>query len=252
MEMQFFIYPKDEKKWYNYWINNRLNWHFTMNLGKKNYRISDHHNNLAHYASKGSDIEFKFPFGFKEIEGIHSRRNFDLKKHKIFSNKKYLNKKLIKEKYFIPYVIETSLGLDRLFLSILYSSLKEEKINNGNKRTVLKIPPYLSPIKAAIFPLVMKDNLPEIAKKIFKDLKINYKLIYDQKSSIGKLYRRQDAIGTPLCFTIDHKTVKTNTVTVRYRDNMIQKRVYIKEISDIIENETGMKNLLKRYSSFIG
>ncbi|AER40842.1 MAG: glycine--tRNA ligase [Flavobacteriales bacterium] len=244
MEMQFFILPEEEIKWYEYWKNIRFKWHLELNLGNKKYQIRDH-DQLAHYASAGSDIEFNFPFGFREIEGIHSRRDFDLKRHEFFSKKKLrvFGKELGN---YIPYVIETSLGLDRLFLAIFSSSLKKEKLKNGNQRIVLKIPPYLSPIKAAIFPLVSKDGLPKIAKKIFNDLKIDYRLIYDQKESIGKLYRRQDAIGTPLCFTIDYETINNNTVTMRYRDSMLQKRVHIKDISKIIERETGIRKVLKK------
>ncbi|AWU39090.1 glycine--tRNA ligase [Blattabacterium punctulatus CPU2] len=248
MEMQFFILPEEEMKWYEYWKKNRLKWHLELNLGNKKYQIRDHEQ-LAHYASIGSDIEFNFPFGFQEIEGIHSRRDFDLKQHEEFSKKKlrvFGKTKMIGN--YIPYVIETSLGLDRLFLAIFYSSLKKEKLENGNERIVLKFPPYLSPIKAAIFPLVLKDGLPEIAKRIFNNLKIDYQLVYDQKKSIGKLYRRQDAIGTPLCFTIDYDTIKTNTVTMRDRDSMKQKRIHIKDISKIIEYKTGIRKILKKLS----
>ncbi|AWU43521.1 glycine--tRNA ligase [Blattabacterium sp. (Cryptocercus kyebangensis)] len=246
MEMQFFILPEEEMKWYEYWKKNRLKWHLELNLGNKKYQIRDH-DQLAHYASFGSDIEFNFPFGFKEIEGIHSRRDFDLKRHEIFSKKKLrvFGKKKNLGNY-IPYVIETSLGLDRLFLAIFSNSLKKEKLENGNQRIVLKFPPYLSPVKAAIFPLVLKDGLPEMAKKIFNNLKMDYQLVYDQKESIGKLYRRQDSIGTPLCFTIDYDTVKTNTVTMRDRDSMKQKRVHIKNISKIIEDVTGIRRILRK------
>ncbi|WP_185871624.1 glycine--tRNA ligase [Blattabacterium cuenoti] len=246
MEMQFFILPEEEIKWYEYWKNSRLKWHLELNLGdKKSYRLSDH-DHLAHYASAGSDIEFHFPFGFKEIEGIHSRRDFDLKSHEFFSKKKLRVFEL--KKNYIPYVIETSLGLDRFFLAIFSSSLKKEKLENGTIRVVLKLPYYLSPVKAAIFPLVKKDGLPEIAKKIFNDIKICHRLIYDEKKSIGKLYRRQDAIGTPFCFTIDYDTIKTHTVTMRNRDSMKQKRIHVKEISKIIEKETGLKKILKKLS----
>ncbi|WP_185873822.1 glycine--tRNA ligase [Blattabacterium cuenoti] len=248
MEMQFFIFPKEEKKWYTYWKKFRLKWHLELNLGEKNYQLQDHRQ-LAHYASAGTDIEFHFPFGFKELEGIHCRRDFDLKRHENFSNKKI---RVFKEfQSYIPYVIETSLGVDRLFLAIFSSSLKKEKLKNGNYRIILKIPNYLSPIKAAIFPLVLKNGLPEIAKKIFNEIKIDYKLIYDKNPSIGKLYRRQDAIGTPLCFTIDYDTITTNTVTMRYRDSMKQKRIPIKKISNFIEKETGMKKILKKLSNYI-
>ncbi|WP_185876809.1 glycine--tRNA ligase [Blattabacterium cuenoti] len=242
MEMQFFIHPKEENKWYEYWKNFRLKWHLILG-NKANYQLRDH-DDLAHYASAGADIEYHFPFGFKEIEGIHSRRDFDLKNHEFFSKKKL--RVYEHQKNYIPYVIETSLGLDRTFLALFSSFLKKEKLKNGTIRIVLKLPYYLSPIKAAIFPLVRKDGLPEIAKKIFNYLKINHKLIYDQKESIGKLYRRQDAIGTPLCFTVDYETIEKNTVTMRYRDSMEQKRVCIKDISKIIEEETGLDKPLRK------
>ncbi|WP_185869008.1 glycine--tRNA ligase [Blattabacterium cuenoti] len=249
MEMQFFLHPEEEKKWYEYWKNIRFKWH--LNLGdQKNYRLRNH-NHLAHYASAGVDIEYHFPFGFREIEGIHSRRDFDMKKHEFFSKKKLRVSESKFQKNYIPYVIETSLGLDRIFLAIFSSSLKKEKLKDGKIRIVLKLPSYLSPIKSAIFPLVRKDGLPEIARKIFDNFKINHKLIYDQKESIGKLYRRQDAIGTPICFTVDYETIETNTVTVRYRDSMKQKRVPIKDISKIIKEETGLEQILKKLSSFI-
>ncbi|AFJ91005.1 glycine--tRNA ligase [Blattabacterium sp. (Blaberus giganteus)] len=249
MEMQFFILPEEEIKWYEYWKKIRLKWHLELNLGdEKYYKLCDH-NHLAHYASAGSDIEFYFPFGFQEIEGIHSRRDFDLKNHEFLSKKKL--RIFESERNYFPYVIETSLGLDRIFLAIFSSSLKKEKLKNGKTRTVLKLPYYLSPIKAAIFPLVKKDGLPEIAKKIFNDIKIHHRLVYDQKESIGKLYRRQDAIGTPFCFTVDYDTIKTDTVTMRNRDSMKQKRIHIKEISKIIEQETGLKKVLKNLSHFI-
>ncbi|QIK16466.1 glycine--tRNA ligase [Blattabacterium sp. DPU] len=249
MEMQYFILPEEEIKWYEYWRKNRLKWHLELNLeNKQSYKLCDH-DHLAHYENVGSDIEFHFPFGFKEIEGIHSRRDFDLKNHEFFSKKKL--RIFESKRNYIPYVIETSLGLDRLFLAIFSSSLKKEKLKNGKIRVVLKFPYYLSPIQAAIFPLVRKDGLPEIAKKIFYDLKIHHRLVYDEKESIGKLYRRQDAIGTPFCFTVDYDTIKTDTVTMRNRDSMKQKRIYIKEISNIIEQETGLKKIFKKLSYFI-
>ncbi|WP_185857298.1 glycine--tRNA ligase [Blattabacterium cuenoti] len=249
MEMQFFILPEEEMKWYEYWKKNRLKWHLELNSedNKKSYKLCDH-DHLAHYASVGADIKFHFPFGFQEIEGIHSRRDFDLKNHEFFSKKKLRIFEL--DRNYIPYVIETSLGLDRLFLAIFSSSLKKEKLKNGKIRIVLKLPYYLSPIKAAIFPLVRKDGLPEIAKKIFNDIRGYHRLVYDEKESIGKLYRRQDAIGTPFCFTVDYNTIKTDTVTIRYRDNMEQKRIHIKEISKIIEQETGLRKILKNLSNF--
>ncbi len=250
MEMQFFVLPEEEIKWYEYWRNNRLKWHLELNLGdNKTYYQLCNHDRLSHYESAGSDIEFHFPFGFQEIEGIHSRRDFDLKNHEFFSKKKI---RIFEwKKNYIPYVIETSLGLDRLFLAIFSSSLKKEKLKNGKIRIVLKLPYFLSPIKAAIFPLVRKDGLQEIAKRIFHDMKICHRLVYDEKESIGKLYRRQDAIGTPFCFTVDYDTIKTDTVTMRNRDSMEQKRIHIKEISKIIKQETGFEKILKKLSLFI-
>ncbi|WP_185858501.1 glycine--tRNA ligase [Blattabacterium cuenoti] len=246
MEMQFFIAPEEEMKWYEYWKKLRFKWHLILNVeNKKDYRLCNH-THLAHYASAGTDIEYHFPFGFQEIEGIHSRRDFDLKNHELFSKKKL--RVFESEKNYTPYVIETSLGLDRLFLAIFSSSLKEEKLENGKIRVLLKLPYYLSPIKAAIFPLVRKDGLPEVAKNIFNDIKIYHKLIYDHKESIGRLYRRQDSIGTPLCFTVDYETTKTYTVTMRDRDTMQQKRIHINEISKMIEKETGFEKILKKLS----
>ncbi|WP_185855493.1 glycine--tRNA ligase [Blattabacterium cuenoti] len=244
MEMQFFINPKDEIYWYEYWKNIRIKWHKIFNLGEKKYRLFDQ-KNPPHYASKGVDIEFNFPFGFKELESIHSRTDYDLKKHEFFSKKKFKVFDNLGINY-VPYVIETSLGLDRCFLAILSSSLKKEKLENGNTRILLKIPSYLSPVKAAIFPLVSKDGLPELAKNLFNKIKFNYKLVYDYKESIGKLYRRQDAIGTPLCFTVDYETMRTGNVTVRYRDSMKQKRIHINKISSIIKKETALENVLKK------
>ncbi|WP_185882401.1 glycine--tRNA ligase [Blattabacterium cuenoti] len=244
MELQFFISPKEEKKWYNYWKKLRLKWHLELNLGNNKYQMIEQ-KKLAHYASYGTDIKFNFPFGFKEIEGIHCRTDFDLRKHECFSNKKLRVFEQSKNNY-IPYVIETSLGLDRILLAIYSSSLKLEKIPNGNNRIVLKIPYYLSPIQAAILPLVSKKGLPEIAKKIFNDLKIDHKLIYDAKTSIGKLYRRQDAIGTPICFTVDYDTINNNTVTMRDRDTMQQKRIPIASISHILREKISMTKILKK------
>ncbi|WP_185868487.1 glycine--tRNA ligase [Blattabacterium cuenoti] len=244
MEMQFFILPEEEKFWFKYWKNMRMKWHLLFNLGDEKYRFIEN-THLPHYASLGTDIEFNFPFGFKEIESIHSRRDFDLIKHENYSKKNMKVFDKSKKNYF-PYVIETSLGLDRCFFTIFSSSLKKEKINNGKIRTVLKIPSFLSPIKAAILPLVKKDGLPEIAKKLFNNIKFDFKLLYDHTESIGKLYRRQDAIGTPLCFTIDYDTCKNETVTVRYRDSMKQYRIHINEIKDVIKKETELKSILRK------
>jgi glycyl-tRNA synthetase len=241
MELQFFVHPGKEMYWYKYWKERRLKWHLYLKLGIKKYRYNDH-KKLSHYSNAATDIEFKFSFGYKELEGIHSRTDFDIKNHEKFSGRKlrYL------DTTDIPYVIETSIGLDRMLLSVFSSSLKKEKINNGKTRILLKLPPYLSPIKGAILPLINNDGIPEIAKKIYNVLKVDYDLIYSDKESIGKRYRIQDAIGTPFCFTIDHNTLITETVTVRYRDTMKQKRIKINDILYILKVNTDIKNILKK------
>jgi len=214
-------------------------------MGKENYRFHDHEK-LAHYADAASDIEFKFPFGFKELEGIHSRTDFDLASHEKHSGKKlqYFDPEL-NERY-IPYVIETSIGLDRMFLSVFSNSLQEEILENGTVRTVLKLPAVLAPTKAAILPLVKKDGLPEIARNIVEQLKWEFNVTYDEKDAVGRRYRRQDAVGTPFCITVDHDTLKDNMVTIRYRDTMQQKRVKIDEILALIKEEVDVKNWLIR------
>ncbi|WP_342226907.1 glycine--tRNA ligase [Candidatus Walczuchella endosymbiont of Icerya purchasi] len=243
MEMQFFVAPGEEIKWYEYWKEIRLKWHLALGLSSDNYRVSKH-TKLAHYANAASDIEFRFPFGFREIEGIHSRTDFDLKNHQYFSGKKIQYFDAEKNKSYIPYVIETSLGLDRLFLVIFSSSLHKEILADGTSRFVLKLPEPISPIKAAILPLLKKDGLPELAEKIFDEFKWKYSLVYEDKESIGKRYRRQDAIGTPFCFTIDYESLRTNTLTVRYRDTMKQERLSIKELDKFLEEKVSMKKLL--------
>ncbi|YBU88809.1 MAG: glycine--tRNA ligase [Candidatus Walczuchella monophlebidarum] len=243
MEMQFFVAPGEEIKWYEYWKEIRLKWHLALGLSSDNYRVSKH-TKLAHYANAASDIEFRFPFGFREIEGIHSRTDFDLKNHQYFSGKKIQYFDAEKNKSYIPYVIETSLGLDRLFLVIFSSSLHKEILADGTSRFVLKLPEPISPIKAAILPLLKKDGLPELAEKIFDEFKWKYSLVYEDKESIGKRYRRQDAIGTPFCFTIDYESLRTNTLTVRYRDTMKQERLSIKELDKLLEEKVSMKKLL--------
>ena len=245
MEMQFFIPPGTQKKWYEFWKNKRLQWHLSLGMGEEKYRLHDHEK-LAHYADAALDIEFRFPFGFKELEGIHSRTNFDLKNHEQFSGKKlqYFDPE-INESY-VPYVIETSIGLDRMFLAVLSNSLTEEKLNDGSIRTVLKLPSILSPIKAAILPLVKKDGLPEIAKKIVNELKFDITTIYDEKDAVGRRYRRQDAIGTPFCVTIDHQTLDDKTVTLRKRDSMQQERIKIEHIKSLIKEEISLGSVLKK------
>ena len=245
MEMQFFVRPGTQKEWYENWKETRLKWHKSLGLGEENYRFHDHEK-LAHYADAASDIEFNFPFGFKELEGIHSRTDFDLKAHESHSGKKlqYFDPEL--NESYTPYVVETSIGLDRMFLAVFSNSLQEEELENGTTRTVLKLPAVLAPTKAAIFPLVKKDGLPEVAKKILADLKWDFNVIYDEKDAVGKRYRRQDAAGTPFCITVDHDTLEDNMVTIRHRDTMEQKRVKIEELRAIIDQEVNMKNWLNK------
>lgn len=233
MEMQFFVRPGTELEWFEYWKNDRLKWHHSLGLGEENYRFHDHEK-LAHYANAAADIEFRFPFGFKELEGIHSRTDFDLGAHQKYSGKKmqYFDPEL--NESYIPYVVETSIGLDRTFLAMLSNAYTEEKLEDGSERVVMKLPPVLAPVKAAILPLVAKDGLPEKARQIMDSLKYDYYCQYEEKDSIGKRYRRQDAIGTPYCITVDHQTLEDNTVTIRERDTMQQERVAIEKVSEII------------------
>ena len=214
-------------------------------MGEEKYRFHDHEK-LAHYADAALDIEYRFPFGFKELEGIHSRTNFDLANHEQFSGKKlqYFDPE-IKESY-VPYVIETSIGLDRMFLAVLSNSLTQEKLNDGSIRTVLKLPSILSPIKVAILPLVKKDGLPEVAKKIVNELKFDLTTVYDEKDAVGRRYRRQDAIGTPYCVTIDHQTLDDKTVTLRKRDSMQQERIKIEHIKNLIKEEVSLGSVLQK------
>ena len=244
MEMQFFIKPGTQVKWYEYWKEKRLNWHLSLGMGKENYRFHDHEK-LAHYADAAADIEFKFPFGFKELEGIHSRTDFDLSQHEKYAGKKLQFFDPEENKNYVPYVLETSIGLDRMFLAVFSNSLKNEVLDNNSSRTVLKLPAVLAPFKAAILPLVKKDGLPEIAKEILKELQWDFNIIYDEKDAVGRRYRRQDAIGTPFCITVDHETIENNTVTIRYRDTMEQERIAIKNLSGLIDEQVSMKNWLK-------
>ncbi|WGH27601.1 MAG: glycine--tRNA ligase [Candidatus Shikimatogenerans bostrichidophilus] len=245
MEMQFFIYPGEEKKWYKYWINTRLKWHLFLNLGKKKYKLKKH-KKLSHYSKFATDIEFKFINSFKELEGIHFRKNYDLKKHSIFSKKNFYFYDNKKKKKYIPYVIETSLGLDRIFYSIFCSSFKNEIINN-KKRTYLKLPFFISPFKIAILPIVKNNNkIINISKKIFNYLKFKYSVIYDENYSIGKRYKKQDSIGTPFCITIDKKTIIDNTVTIRFRDKMNQKRYNIKKLKKFFKKKLDITFFFKK------
>lgn len=245
MEMQFFVKPGTQKEWYEEWKETRLKWHMSLGMGEENYRFHDH-DKLAHYADAAADIEFKFPFGFKELEGIHSRTDFDLSQHEKFSGKKLQYFDHEDNTSYVPYVIETSIGLDRMFLAVFSNSLQEEELENGSTRTVLKLPAVLAPTKAAILPLVKKDGLPEIARKIVDDLKWDFNVVYDEKDAVGRRYRRQDAVGTPFCITVDHDTLEDNTVTIRHRDTMEQKRVKIEELSNIIKQEVDVRSWLKK------
>ena len=245
MEMQFFVEPGSEMEWYENWKEKRMNWHYALGLGKESYKFHDHEN-LAHYANAACDIEFNFPMGFKELEGIHSRTDFDLKNHEKHSGKKlnYFDQK--SGSSYIPYVVETSIGLDRLFLSVMSSSLKNEKLADGSERTVLKIPFELSPVKVAVMPLLAKDGLSEKALKIYDELKVHFNAQFDYKDSIGKRYRRQDAIGTPFCITIDYESLEDDSVTIRNRDTMKQERISVKNLVNHIDGFVSINNLLKK------
>ena len=245
MEMQFFVKPGTELDWYEKWKETRLKWHKSLGLGDDNYRFHDHEK-LAHYANAATDIEFRFPFGFKELEGIHSRTDFDLKAHEKFSGKKLQYFDNETNESYVPYVVETSVGLDRLFLAVFSNALREEELADGTQRVVLALPAAIAPIKAAILPLVKKDGLPELAEEIVRKLRYDFNVMYEEKDSIGKRYRRMDAIGTPFCVTVDHDSLNDNMVTLRHRDTMEQKRVAIKDLPAIIDAEVNMKNLFNK------
>lgn len=233
MEMQFFVKPGQEMEWYDYWKQERLRWHLALGIPAEKYRFHDHEK-LAHYANAAADIEFEFPFGFKELEGIHSRTDFDLGAHQQYSGKKLQYFDPETNESYVPYVVETSIGLDRTFLAILSFAYREEKLEDGSERVVLSIPPVLAPIKVAVLPLVKKDGMPEKAREVFDRLKYDYMCQYDEKDAIGRRYRRQDAIGTPYCITVDHQTLEDNTVTIRERDSMKQDRIAIDEIAQVV------------------
>ncbi|MBD5199774.1 MAG: glycine--tRNA ligase [Bacteroidales bacterium] len=247
MEMQFFVKPGEELKWFEYWKQVRLGWHKALGMGDQKYRYHDHEK-LAHYANAATDIEFEMPFGFKEVEGIHSRTNFDLSQHEKYSGKKIQYFDPEKNESYTPYVIETSIGVDRMFLSVLCSSYEEQALENGETRVVLHLPAPLAPVKCAVMPLVKKDGLPEKAREIVDELKFDFATRYDEKDSIGKRYRRQDAIGTPFCITVDHQTLEDNTVTIRHRDSMEQSRVNINDLHGLIHNEVSLTSLLRKLS----
>jgi len=246
MEMQFFVRPGTEGDWYKYWKEARLQWHLSLGISPEKYRFHDHVK-LAHYAKEACDIEFEFPFGFKEVEGIHSRSDFDLSQHQLYSKKKmqYFDNDIntaTGKPYgnYIPYVVETSIGLDRMFLLILSESYEEETLTkedgSTDLRVVLHIPAKIAPVKLAVLPLVKKDGLPEIARKVMDDCKAHFRCFYEEKDAIGKRYRRQDAIGTPFCVTIDHQTKEDETVTIRYRDSMLQERIPAGKVREIVMN----------------
>jgi glycyl-tRNA synthetase len=246
MEMQFFIRPGTQKQWYEFWKEERMRWHLSLGIPKERYRFHDHVK-LAHYADAACDIEYDFPIGFKEVEGIHSRTDFDLKNHQEYSKKKmqYFDSDIdpaTGKAYgnYIPYVIETSIGLDRSVLMVISEAYEEQDLSTPEKkdsRVLLKLPPRLAPIKMAILPLVKKDGLPEIARDIMNNCKPYFRCFYEEKDAIGKRYRRMDAIGTPFCITIDHQTKEDSTVTIRYRDTMEQERIPINRIREIVEKQ---------------
>jgi glycyl-tRNA synthetase len=245
MEMQFFVRPGTELEWFEKWKSIRLQWHLALGSNSESLRFHLHEK-LAHYANAAEDIQFRFPFGFKELEGIHSRTDFDLTEHQKFSGKKlqYFDSEL--NQNYVPFVIETSIGLDRMFLRILSESLKDETLENGETRTVLSLPPALAPIKVAVLPLVKKDGLPDKAMEIYNQLRFVGRVFYEEKDSIGKRYRRMDALGTPYCITVDHQTLEDNTVTIRERDTMTQDRVHIDEVAEIVRKKVDMNELLKK------
>ncbi|MDR2040354.1 MAG: glycine--tRNA ligase, partial [Bacteroidales bacterium] len=248
MEMQFFVPPGTELEWYEKWKETRMKWHQSLGMGNQKYRFHKHEK-LAHYANAASDIEFEFPFGFKELEGIHSRTDFDLSQHQKYSGKKIQYFDPERNESYTPFVVETSIGVDRMFLSIVSNAYTEEKLTKEDgsvdERVVMRIPPALAPVKLAILPLVKKDGLAEKATEIKNNLKFAFNCQYDEKDSIGKRYRRQDAIGTPYCITVDHQTLTDDTVTIRYRDTMQQERVSVKQLSDIIAEKVSIKTLLQ-------
>ncbi len=249
MEMQFFVKPGTELDWFDKWKQTRMSWHQALGFGAENYRFHEHEK-LAHYANAAVDVEYRFPFGFKEVEGIHSRTDFDLSQHQEYSGKKIQYYDPEEGKSYVPYVVETSIGVDRMFLQVLSASYCEEEITDakGQKdtRVVLRLPAQLAPVKMAVMPLVKKDGLPEKAREIIDDLKFDFNCQYDEKDSIGKRYRRMDAIGTPFCVTVDHQTLEDNTVTIRYRDTMEQDRVEISKLHGIIAGQVSMKALFNK------
>ncbi len=245
MEMEFFVRPGTEMEWFRKWKENRMKWHVALGMGEDNYRFHDHEK-LAHYANAATDIEFRFPFGFKELEGIHSRTDFDLGNHQNLSGRKLQYFDPETGESYVPYCVETSIGVDRMFLAVLSHSYREETLENGEKRTVLSLPAPLAPVKAAVLPLIKKDGLPEFAQKVMDELKYDFNCQYDEKDSIGKRYRRQDAIGTPFCITVDHDSLSDGCVTVRDRDTMQQQRVPVAGLRAMLDGKVNLNNLLRK------
>jgi glycyl-tRNA synthetase len=239
MEMQFFVKPGTEMEWYEQWKTKRIKWHRSLGFPEGKYRFHDHLK-LAHYANAACDIEFEFPFGFKELEGIHSRTDFDLKNHMEFSGKKMQYFDPEDNENYIPYVVETSIGLDRMFLAVMAMALNEEVLEDGSSRVVMNIPAFLAPYKVAVLPLMKKDGLPEKARELLNRLKLDHNCLYEEKDAIGKRYRRMDAIGTPYCITVDHQTLEDNTVTIRDRDTMQQVRVHIDQLPAMVNEKVSM------------
>jgi glycyl-tRNA synthetase len=246
MEMQFFVRPGTEMEWYHHWKDVRMKWHKALGMGDEKYRFHDH-DKLAHYANAAADIEFNMPMGFREVEGIHSRTDFDLGNHEKFSGKKIQYYDPETQESYVPYVVETSIGVDRMFLTVMSSAYTEETVEaTGEQRVVLKLPPALAPVKLAVLPLTKKDGMPEKAREIMDTMKFDFNCQYEEKDSIGKRYRRQDAIGTPFCITIDHQTLEDNTVTIRHRDTMEQDRVSIDKLAGILDDLVSMKKLFQK------
>jgi glycyl-tRNA synthetase len=249
MEMQFFVPPGTELEWFEYWKEARMKWHRALGFGDQKYRFHDH-DKLAHYANAATDIEYEFPFGFKEVEGIHSRTDFDLGSHQDYSGKKITYFDPETNQTYVPFVVETSIGLDRMFLQVISAAYAEDALTkedgSADSRVVLRLPPVLAPVKLAVFPLVRKDGLPEKARMIIDHLKFDFNCQYEEKDSIGKRYRRQDAIGTPFCITVDHQTLEDDTVTIRYRDSMEQDRIHWTRLQEIIREKVSMRRLFEK------
>ncbi len=242
MEMQFFVRPGTQKEWYEHWKKTRMEWHLKLGIPAERYRFHDHVK-LAHYADMACDIEYDFPMGFKEVEGVHSRTDFDLKQHQQYSGKKltYFDTEI--NQHYVPYVIETSIGLDRAVMMVLSEAYEEQDLSTAEKqdsRAVLKLPAMLAPIKLAVLPLTKKDGMPELAKDLIEQCKPHFRCFYEEKDSIGKRYRRMDALGTPFCVTIDQQTKEDGTVTIRYRDSMQQERIALNDVKRIVMEKIAM------------